>query len=380
MIGRLAESWIPPDHVLDLRALVRLRDALVNERGEWQQRIQAVLYHHGVPQRRELLTRENRAWVEELPLPTAAREQVTVALAMIDAVTVQLGPLTERLRAYARRQAGCRALMAHYGIGELTAVVVLAELGDARRFSSSRDAVRYAGIEITVYQSDQHRASGHRSRQGRPTLRWALYEAAQPRDAPAAPTTTTTSKRPRDSAATAPASPSCASSSNAATTACANSATRHSNPRELPRCAPSPHHHRCAAAGSRHVAAATHEWTALNERAAATLPQRDHPINHHVADPQNRVADRDTPGHPRAHHPHHQPRTPTTRPPTTPTASTQTPHLTPTPRTDTRHGNPHPGRAGRAVGRSPTGSSAFRARAPRPDQARSRGSEWPSTR
>ena len=92
---------------------------------------------------------------------------------------LQLGPLTERLRAYARRQAGCRALMAHYGIGELTAVVVLAELGDARRFSSSRDAVRYAGIDITVYQSDQHRAPGHLSRQGPPALRWALYEAAQ---------------------------------------------------------------------------------------------------------------------------------------------------------------------------------------------------------
>jgi transposase len=179
MVGRLPESWIPPDHLLDLRALVRLRHTLVNERGEWQQRIQAVLYHHGLPQRRELLTRENRAWVEELPLPAAAREQVSVALAMIDAVGVQLKPLTDELRAYARRQAGCRALMAHYGIGELTAVVVLAELGDARRFSSSRDAVRYAGIDITVYQSDQRRAPGQLSRQGPPALRWALYEAAQ---------------------------------------------------------------------------------------------------------------------------------------------------------------------------------------------------------
>ena len=39
------------------------------------------------------------------------------------------------LRAYARRQAGCQALIdQHYGIGELTAVTILAELGDARRF------------------------------------------------------------------------------------------------------------------------------------------------------------------------------------------------------------------------------------------------------
>ena len=71
-----------------------------------------------------------------------------------------MAPLDKELRAYARRQPGCKALMAHYGIGELTAVTILAELGDARRFANSRDAVRYAGLDITVYQSDQHRAPG----------------------------------------------------------------------------------------------------------------------------------------------------------------------------------------------------------------------------
>ena len=77
--------------------------------------------------------------------------------------------------------------MAHYGIGELTAVTILAELGDARRFANSRDAVRYAGLDITVYQSDQHRAPGKLSRQGPPALRWALYEAAASRASPAQP-------------------------------------------------------------------------------------------------------------------------------------------------------------------------------------------------
>jgi transposase len=179
MAGRLPESWIPPDHILDLRARVRLRHTLSDQRGEWQQRIQAVLYHHGLPQRRDLLTRENRAWVEQAALGEAAREQVTVALAMIDALDVQIAPIDRELRAYARRQAGCRALMGHYGIGELTAVTILAELGDCRRFSSSRHAVRYSGLDITVHQSDQRRAPGHLSRQGPPALRWALFEAAQ---------------------------------------------------------------------------------------------------------------------------------------------------------------------------------------------------------
>jgi hypothetical protein len=55
MLARLPESWIPPDHILDLRARVRLRHTLCDQRGEWQQRIQAVLYHHGLAQRRDLL-------------------------------------------------------------------------------------------------------------------------------------------------------------------------------------------------------------------------------------------------------------------------------------------------------------------------------------
>jgi transposase len=180
MLRRLPESWIAPDHLLDLRARVRLRHALVDQRGEWQQRIRAVLYHHGLAAYRgSLLTGEGRSWLAQARLPAAAREQITVALVMIDALERQLAPIDRELRAYARRQPGCRALMRHYGIGELVAVTILAELGDCRRFSSSRQAVRYGGMDITVHQSDRRRAAGHLSRQGPPALRWALYEAAQ---------------------------------------------------------------------------------------------------------------------------------------------------------------------------------------------------------
>jgi transposase len=144
LAGRLPESWIPPDHILDLRARVRLRHTLSHQRGEWQQRIQSVLYHHGFPHQRDLMTAEDRDWLAVLPLPATARDQITVAVAIINALDVQIAPINKELRAYAQRQAGCRALMAHNGIGPLTAVTILAELGDARRFSSSRDAVRRA--------------------------------------------------------------------------------------------------------------------------------------------------------------------------------------------------------------------------------------------
>ncbi len=169
----------PPNHILDLRARVRTRHTLSEQRGEWQQRIQSVLYHHGCPQRGDLINGQGLEWLAAQPLSACAREQVTIALAMIDALDIQLAPLDKELRAYARRQPGCRALTRHYGIGPLTAVTILAELGDVGRFSSSREAVRYAGIDITVHASDQRRAPGRLSRQGPPALRWALFEAAQ---------------------------------------------------------------------------------------------------------------------------------------------------------------------------------------------------------
>ena len=106
-----------------------------------------MLYHHGFPQQRNLLTLEKRAWIAGLKLPAAAREQLTISLQIIDALDLQLVPFDHELRAYARKQTGCRTLVREiYGVGELTAVTILAELGDPRRFQNSRDVVRYSGL------------------------------------------------------------------------------------------------------------------------------------------------------------------------------------------------------------------------------------------
>jgi transposase len=77
LIGRLPESWIAPAHLLDLRARVRCRHTLSHQRCEWQQRMQAVLYHHGFPQQRNLLTLERREWITGLTLPAAAMNSST---------------------------------------------------------------------------------------------------------------------------------------------------------------------------------------------------------------------------------------------------------------------------------------------------------------
>ncbi len=186
--GRLPEAWIPPAHVREWRTRARLRKTLVDERTTWLQRIQATLFHHGVsgvPDK--LLSAKGREFLAALELPESARERVEVALSMIEALDRQLAPIERQLRQLARRQTGCRALMTHYGVGELTAPTILCELGDVTRLSASRKAVRCAGLDVGVHRSDRRSRAGKLTRQGSPQLRWGLYEAAQSASRPNSP-------------------------------------------------------------------------------------------------------------------------------------------------------------------------------------------------
>ena len=179
--GRLPESWMPPEHVRQWRSRARLRNTLASERTSWVQRIRATLYHYGIAGAPDdLRTLAGREFLAGLELPVDARERIRVALEMIDLLELQIAEIERELRALARRQPGCRALMDKiYGIGELTSLVTLCELGDVSRLHASRQAVRLAGIDIGVHRSDRTARLGKLTRQGSPDLRWALYEAAQ---------------------------------------------------------------------------------------------------------------------------------------------------------------------------------------------------------
>jgi transposase len=177
--GKLPECWIPPRQVLEMRAKVRLYKDLLEERGGWQQRIHATLFHLGAPAQPDLLGPDPDRLARLEALSPATRQATAVALRIIDALVGELTALRAELVAFGRRQPGCRELQHEYGIGALTAVVIWSELGDARRFRNSRNAVRHTGLDISVYSSDGKRSRGHLTRQGPPLLRWALYEAAR---------------------------------------------------------------------------------------------------------------------------------------------------------------------------------------------------------
>ena len=58
-------------------------------------------------------------------------------------------------------------------------MLIIAEVGDVKRFPSARHLCAWAGLAPTVRSSDGKARLGHISRQGSPALRWALTEAAQ---------------------------------------------------------------------------------------------------------------------------------------------------------------------------------------------------------
>ncbi len=179
LAGELPESWIPPAHILELRARVRMRKTLIDQRTAWLQRVQAQLFQQGVPAGLRLRSEVGRQALAAADLSPAGRELVELGLRMIDALDQELVPLTRELGVFARRQAGCRALIASlYGVGPVSATAILAELGDARRFSSSDDAVRHAGLDVTVHQSDSKRAPGHLPSRARSIALGALRSGA----------------------------------------------------------------------------------------------------------------------------------------------------------------------------------------------------------
>ena len=193
--GRLPEAWLPPEHVRQWRSRARLRNTLVAERTSWTQRIRATLYHHGVagaPD--ELRTLAGRQFLAALQLPLDARERIITALEIIDLLDAQLAELERDLRALARHQTGCQALIAQYGMGELSALVTLCELGDVTRLHASRQAVRMGGIDIGVHRSDRHAQLGSSPAKAQHRCAGRSSKPRRARRIRAVPTTTTTTR------------------------------------------------------------------------------------------------------------------------------------------------------------------------------------------
>jgi len=175
----LPEAWIAPPAVRQLRALLRHRASLVRVGTQQRNRIHAVAADHGYDRSASYWTGPGRGWLAELDLPPASREIVTDCLAVIDGLAPVTGRIDGELHQHARGDPRVTVLRTLPGVGEFTALVMVAEIGDITRFGSARKLASWAGLTPTVRGSDLKVRHGNISKQGSAWLRWVMNQAAQ---------------------------------------------------------------------------------------------------------------------------------------------------------------------------------------------------------
>src|SRR5512135_1943083 len=180
--GMLPTVWVPPAHVRALRTLIGQRQRWIRQRTQARNRLQSLLQGHNLlPPEGDLFAPEQRAWWLALDLSPAERLLVAQDLLALD----QLGPLVDQVDTAIQLQSTCEPwaseipwLLQQTGIGLLTAMTLLAAIGDISRFEHPGQLVGYAGLGARVHASGETYNTGRITKQGRRELRAAMVEAA----------------------------------------------------------------------------------------------------------------------------------------------------------------------------------------------------------
>jgi transposase len=154
----LPEAWIAPAEVRQLRALLRHRTGLVRLGTQQRNRIHAVVADLGYDRSGSYLSGPGRGWLAGLDLPPVSREIVADCLAPVT------GRIDGELRQHAKADPRVKTLTTLPGVGEFTALVMLAEIGDISRFGSARKLASWAELTPTVRGSDLKVRHGHISK------------------------------------------------------------------------------------------------------------------------------------------------------------------------------------------------------------------------
>lgn len=178
----LPTVWVPPAEVRELRALITHRKRLVNQRTQARNRLQSVLHRHNlVPPAGKLFAPSHRAWWDALTLSPSERLRVRQDLALFDYVEHLVADVEAELAQLSAMEPWVTQmpfLVQLPGFGGLTAITVLAAIGDVRRFATAKHLVGYSGLGASVSDSGDTHRSGKITKEGRRELRAVLIEAA----------------------------------------------------------------------------------------------------------------------------------------------------------------------------------------------------------
>lgn len=187
--NELPDVWVPDEGTRDAREVVRARVDVGEKITRVKVQVQALLKRQGVEKPEGLgenWTRKYRAWLlgQEGPrgvLPPGARWVLGSLRRQLEALEEEAGQLDEAVAAWAARPRyaeAVKALDALAGVGLLTAMVFLTEMGEVGRFDNRREVGSFMGLAPSSHESGEAQdRKGHITRQGSSRLRRVLCQA-----------------------------------------------------------------------------------------------------------------------------------------------------------------------------------------------------------
>jgi transposase len=177
-LGRLAEAWIAPGEIRELRELVRFRYKLCCLRTGLKAQVHAVMAKNGVlPARVDMWNAGGAAQLDALELPAAYGNRIEVLRELIAIYDREITTLDRDIHLRLRDHAGYNAVQSIYGVGRVFAAVFVAEIGDVGRFRSPEALCSWAGVTPRHRESDTKVHRGRVTKQGSRLVRWAAIEA-----------------------------------------------------------------------------------------------------------------------------------------------------------------------------------------------------------
>ena len=174
--------WVPPQHVRDLRAIIAHRERLVAQRTAAKNRMHSALHRHNLhPPQADPFAPRNQAWWNDLKLPGSEKLRLKQDMSIIN----YLSPLIEETEEELKRLSTdphwaplMPFLLQITGVGLVSAMTILAAVGDIHRFPCAKQLVAYAGLGGRVHSSGGKHHTGAITKQGRTELRAAAVEIA----------------------------------------------------------------------------------------------------------------------------------------------------------------------------------------------------------
>ena len=178
--GLLTGIWVPPQEVRDLRTLVAQREKMTAIKTQAKNRLQATLHrYHILPPEGKLFDADQHPWWLSLPVSKLELVRIQSDLDTLCFAQQQIAKVESCMSAWAVNDERIALLFQLTGVGLVTAVTVLAAVGDITRFPDAEHLVGYSGLGARVHDSGLTSRSGGITKAGRRDLRAVLVEAAQ---------------------------------------------------------------------------------------------------------------------------------------------------------------------------------------------------------